>query len=37
MTTTGPRTFRARSVLRSFDLERFWPSRRSLAFDEGCR
>jgi len=37
MTTTAPRTVRVRRALRSFDLERFWPSRRSLAFDEGCR
>ncbi|SDG62772.1 hypothetical protein SAMN05216377_113165 [Pseudonocardia oroxyli] len=36
MTTTAPRTLRVRT-LRSFDLERFWPSRRSHAFDEGCR
>jgi len=33
----GRRTAVAPAALRAFDLERFWPSRRSHAFDEGCR
>ncbi|GAA1863744.1 hypothetical protein GCM10009836_50110 [Pseudonocardia ailaonensis] len=33
----GERSGAVRVALRAFDLERFWPSRRSHAYDEGCR